>query len=67
MRCGCPQCDAYMVQSEGLSLCCVCPDCGYRCNACMGTGLTVTKEDLKNLAQSEWLQKRLEAEQEQEP
>ncbi len=37
MRCSCHACGTYMVQSEGLELGCVCPDCGYRCKACLGT------------------------------
>lgn len=38
MRCGCPSCGIYMVQSErGLSSGCVCPNCGHACAACMGT------------------------------
>lgn len=37
MRCGCPVCDTYMVQSErGLSSGCVCPACLAACRACMG-------------------------------
>ena len=38
MRCGCPQCGTYMIQSEhGLESGCVCPACFNRCSACMGT------------------------------
>lgn len=50
MRCGCPQCGTYMIQSEGLDVCCVCPQCLYRCRACMGTNTVVSRENLKNLA-----------------
>lgn len=49
MRCGCPQCGAYMIQSESLDLGCVCPECLYRCSACMGTNTVVSRENLKNL------------------
>ena len=49
MRCGCPQCGTYMIQSESLNLGCVCPACLYRCKACMGTNSVVSREDLKNL------------------
>ena len=49
MRCGCPQCGTYMIQSESLDLGCVCPDCLYRCRACMGTNTVVSREDLKNI------------------
>ena len=49
MRCGCPQCGTYMIQSESLDLGCVCPDCLYRCRACMGTNTVVRREDLRSL------------------
>ena len=49
MRCGCPQCGTYMIQSESLNLGCVCPDCLYRCKACMGTNTVVSREELRNL------------------
>ena len=29
---------------------CVCPDCGYRCNDCLGTNTVVGRESLKALA-----------------
>ena len=36
MRCSCKLCGTYMVQEErGLSSCCICPDCGNRCNSCV--------------------------------
>ncbi len=38
MRCGCPECGIYMIQREhGLGSGCVCPNCAFFCNACMGT------------------------------
>lgn len=38
MRCGCPHCGIYMVNRErGLKSECVCPNCLFTCNACMGT------------------------------
>ena len=49
MRCSCHVCDTYMVQSEGLELGCVCPDCGYRCKACLGTNTVVSRENLAGL------------------
>ena len=49
MRCGCPECGAYMIQSEGLDIGCVCPQCLFRCRACMGTNTVVSRENLKNL------------------
>ena len=50
MRCSCHNCDTYMTQSEGLELGCVCPNCGYRCKACLGTDSVVSRENLKALA-----------------
>lgn len=47
MRCGCPCCDAYMIQSEGERKDCVCPDCGYRCNACQGTNTVLGPEEIR--------------------
>ena len=49
MRCGCPQCGTYMIQSEGIDFGCVCPECLYRCRACMGTNTVVSREDLRSL------------------
>lgn len=49
MRCGCPHCEAYMIQSETEGMACVCPSCGYRCNACLGTGTVISRERLKAL------------------
>lgn len=50
MRCSCHDCGTYMNQSEGLELGCVCPECGYRCKACLGTNSVVSRENLKRLA-----------------
>ena len=49
MRCSCHNCDTYMVHSEGLELGCVCPECGYRCKACLGTNTVVSRDDLSQL------------------
>lgn len=49
MRCSCHVCDTYMVHSEGLELGCVCPECGYRCKACLGTNSVVSREALSGL------------------
>jgi len=49
MRCSCHVCDTYMAQSEGIELGCVCPECGYRCKACLGTNTVVSREALKGL------------------
>lgn len=50
MRCGCHECGAYMAQSEGLELGCVCPVCGYRCKACLGTNSVVSRDALRSFA-----------------
>ncbi len=38
-----------MIQSESMDLGCVCPDCLYRCRACMGTNTVVPREALSRL------------------
>jgi len=43
-----------MVQEESTASECVCPDCGYRCNACLGTGTAVTREELQKLRATNW-------------
>ena len=55
MRCSCHVCDTYMVHSEGLELGCVCPQCGYRCKACLGTDSVVSRDSLKTLQNDEML------------
>lgn len=50
MRCSCHVCDTYMNQSEGIELGCVCPECGYRCKACLGTNSVVSRDALKSLS-----------------
>jgi hypothetical protein len=32
----------------------VCPECGYRCNACLGTASMVSREELSKLKDVEW-------------
>ena len=54
MRCGCPHCGAFMVNMGEDQSVCVCPDCGYRCNACLGTGTAITREQLRQLKNTEW-------------
>ena len=44
MQCGCPVCGTWMGQVvKGLDSGCVCPECGYQCNACMGTNTVQPK------------------------
>ena len=62
MRCGCPQCDAFMVQEDEAQSACVCPFCGYRCNACLGTGTAITREELARLKNTEWFTPRFDDE-----
>lgn len=61
MRCGCPHCEAYMIQSEAEGMACVCPDCGYRCNACLGTNSIITREQLQALRQTDWFSPRFDS------
>lgn len=37
-----------MIQAEDGSVC-VCPDCGYRCTACLGTNTVVGKDAISRL------------------
>ena len=50
MRCSCKECGTYMIQAESDHLGCVCPDCGYRCNDCLGTNTVISRESLRSLA-----------------
>ena len=61
MRCGCPHCEAYMIQSETGHMACVCPECGYRCNACLGTNTVITRETLDQLKKVEWFTPHFQA------
>lgn len=65
MRCSCHVCDTYMAQSEGLELGCVCPQCGYRCKACLGTDSVVSRDALKSLASNPNFLKEIFEEKEQ--
>ena len=59
MRCSCHVCDTYMNQSEGLELGCVCPNCGYRCKACLGTNSVISREGLKDLKNNPMLMREI--------
>lgn len=54
MRCACPHCEAFMIQSETEAMACICPECGYKCNACLGTNTVISKEQLDQLKSTEW-------------
>ena len=54
MRCSCPECDTYMVHSESLHLGCVCPACGARCTACLGTNTVISRETLRQMKDVNW-------------
>lgn len=43
-----------MVQSETESMACVCPECGYRCNACLGTATVISREQLAAMKGTDW-------------
>ena len=49
MRCSCMNCGVYMIQSDDAHLGCVCPECGNRCTACLGTNTVMDKETVKSL------------------
>ena len=54
MRCSCPECDTYMVHAESLRLGCVCPNCGARCTACLGTDTVISRESLRRMKDTPW-------------
>lgn len=64
MRCGCPQCGTFMIQKELGACVCVCPECGYRCDACLGTGTALTREALARLRNTDWITPHFDAEPE---
>ncbi|MBR4434660.1 MAG: hypothetical protein IKS90_01010 [Clostridia bacterium] len=49
MRCSCIDCGAYMAQSEDSHLGCVCPECGKRCTACLGTNSLMSRDAVARL------------------
>lgn len=59
MRCGCPECDAYMVHADDSQLGCICPFCAHRCTACLGTDSVLSREDLARLRSDPSLLSRL--------
>ena len=57
MRCGCPYCEAYMINSDTST--CVCPHCSYRCDACLGTATALSREQLLQLKNKQWFSTQL--------
>ena len=49
MRCSCRNCGTYMIQADDLILGGVCPDCGERCTACLGTNSVLSPEQIRSL------------------
>lgn len=49
MRCSCANCGVYMIQSESSHLGCVCPECGNRCTACLGTDSIMDRERINSI------------------
>ncbi|HNW85861.1 MAG TPA: hypothetical protein PKJ47_02835 [Candidatus Limiplasma sp.] len=64
MRCGCPHCETFMIQEELSRSACVCPNCGYRCDACLGTGTALSHEDLLKLKNTDWFSPNFDAQAE---
>ena len=65
MRCSCYNCGTYMTHSESMHLGCVCPECGARCKACLGTNSVLSRESLKSLKENPMLQSQLFSEPEE--
>ena len=59
MRCGCTECGAFMIHADGEEAC-VCPACGRRCAACLGTNTVVGRDQLKNLLKVSWISRDIE-------
>ena len=52
MQCACPNCGILMAwESKGMDSACVCPECFYKCAACMGTNQVLTPDQLALHAQ----------------
>ncbi len=57
MRCSCRDCGTYMIQADDLTLGCVCPSCGARCTACLGTNSVLSSEQIRRLPIEVFLEK----------
>ena len=63
MRCGCPECGTLMIHEEGgRNLGCCCPDCGYRCSACLGTDSVLSREEIQAFRNGTRVERLAEAE-----
>ena len=51
-----------MVHAESMSLGCVCPECGARCRACLGTDTVISREDLLANRDRAWFTPNFDAE-----
>lgn len=49
MRCSCMKCGVYMIQSDDSHLGCVCPECGNRCVACLGTDSVMSRDAIMSI------------------
>ena len=38
----------------------MCPECGHRCSACLGTNTVVGRDQLKNLLNVNWISRDIE-------
>ena len=54
-----------MIQADDVAEACVCPDCGYRCNACLGTGTVIPREQVLAMKNTEWFHPSFEGAQEE--
>ena len=52
-----------MVHTESLRLGCVCPQCGARCDACLGTDTVISRDTLKTLKTGSWIEPDFNAQQ----
>lgn len=59
MRCSCKNCGVYMIQSEDSHLGCVCPECGSRCTACLGTDSVMSREAIASMKSDPFLAKMM--------
>ncbi len=57
MRCGCPRCDTFMVNDDGRTMGCICPECGFRCTACLGTDTVISRDSLDKFRElAKWVE-----------